>query len=241
VSRRRPRVTTMPMQLAAALLLLATVPLVTGHGAVVFPPPRQAVDRDVKPWSEPLKGPSPNVESKTGLCPVPSSTDGKPSGQNGQACFWFSNGCAVGCDHCDGSSRGPIPTGDSKKPVTNPPTGIGRNKVGPNGVVCAKSNGVKPTMCDPNHRTVNINATCGGATDWYFYSPWRAPGAAPVMDPCGVAGGHKPPNGLFGGIYVNTTHASLGDLGSHVLKPLPSGVSWKAGSAVEVTWTIEAK
>ena len=32
------------------------------------------------------------------------------SGSNGQACFWFSNGCAIGCDECDGSTRGPIPS-----------------------------------------------------------------------------------------------------------------------------------
>ena len=31
------------------------------------------------------------------------------SGANGQACYWFSNGCAIGCDSCDGSTRGPIP------------------------------------------------------------------------------------------------------------------------------------
>ena len=61
-------------------------------------------------------------------------------------------------------------------------------------------------MCNMSHRTVNIYAECGGPDDWYYYSPWRAPGAAPVFDPCGVAGGHRPPDGPFGGIYVNTSH-----------------------------------
>ena len=65
-------------------------------------------------------------------------------------------------------------------------------------------------------------------------------GAAPVMDACGVAGGHRPPNGAFGGIYVNTTHAKLGDFGSKTLPSTPSGASWKVGSAVEVSWSIEA-
>lgn len=55
-----------------------------------------------------------------------------------------------------------------------------------------------------------------------------------------MAGGHHPPNGGFGGIYVNTTHAKLGDRGSEVLPPAPSGTVWKAGSVVEVSWTIEA-
>jgi hypothetical protein len=95
-------------------------------------------------------------------------------------------------------------------------------------------------MCDPNLRTVNIHAKCGGEEDWYYYSPWRAPGAAPVFDPCGVAGGHKPPDGGFGGIYVNTTHAKLGDHGSTTLPEMASGTVWKAGSQVEVSWTMEA-
>eukprot|EP01047_Picozoa_sp_COSAG01_P003932 COSAG01_NODE_123_length_25210_cov_348.799434_17_plen_180_part_00 len=149
------------------------------------------------------------------------------------------NGCAVGCNECDGRSRGPIP-GVGNRSATFPPTGIGRNKVGP-GVTCKQSNGIKPTMCDPLLRTVNQKAPCGGLTDWYYYSPWRAPGAAPVMDVCGVAGGHRPPNGAFGGSFVNTSHAKLGDAGSKVLPPMPSGTVWKAGSNVEVSWTIEAK
>ena len=74
-------------------LLLVTV---HGHGSVVVPPPRQAIDKDLKPWNGPVPVNKPNVESKTGWCPVPSS-DGTIVGQNGQACFWFSNGCAVGC------------------------------------------------------------------------------------------------------------------------------------------------
>ena len=95
-------------------------------------------------------------------------------------------------------------------------------------------------MCDPNLRTVNVHAECGGPTDWYYYSPWRHPGSAPVFDSCGVAGGHRPPDGPFGGIYVNTTHAKLGDYGSEVLPQLSSGTSWRPGDVVEVTWTIEA-
>lgn len=50
----------------------------------------------------------------------------------------------------------------------------------------------------------------------YYYSPWRAPGSAPVFDPCGMAGGTTNPHGMFGAEYVNTTHAKVGDLGSKV-------------------------
>ena len=123
-----------------------------------------------------------------------------------------------------------------------PPTGIGRNQVGPNGVVCAanESTGIKPTMCDPSLRTVNVDAECGSTEDWYFYSPWRAPGFAPVLDPCGIAGGHTGGDGAFGGIYVNTTHAKLGDKGTVVLPATPPGAVWRPGQDVEVTWAIEA-
>ena len=63
-----------------------------------------------------------------------------------------------------------------------------------------------------------------------------APGFAPVFDPCGVAGGHRPPDGPFGGIYVNTSHARIGDYGTQVLPASPPGEAtvWRAGAAVEV-------
>merc|ERR1719168_428699 len=89
---------------------------VFGHGSVVWPPPRQSVDRDLAPWNGPVPNPPPSVEDTThrGWCPVP-ARDGTVTGQNGQACFWFSNGCSIGCDVCDGTSRGPIP--NSKDPA----------------------------------------------------------------------------------------------------------------------------
>ena len=95
-------------------------------------------------------------------------------------------------------------------------------------------------MCDPALRTVNRNASCGADDDWYYYSPWRAPGSAPVFDSCGMAGGHHPPDGGFGGIYVNTTFAKLGDAGTKVLPRFDTGVTWAPGDVVEVSWTIEA-
>ena len=156
-----------------ALLALALAASADAHGAVVNPPPRNAVDKDLAPWSGPVPcsvdKSCPSVETKTGWCPVPGK-DGKVSGQNGQSCFWFSNGCgahppptptaataalalirrralltlstwpsaarlarvctAVGCDTCDGNSRGPIPRcgyEPSKPcPPQKNPTGTGR-------------------------------------------------------------------------------------------------------------------
>ena len=52
----------------------------------LFCRPRNAVDRDLKPWSGAVPAQPPNVESDTGWCQVPGE-DGKPSGRNGQACF----------------------------------------------------------------------------------------------------------------------------------------------------------
>ena len=92
----------------------------------------------------------------------------------------FSNGCAVGCDTCDGNSRGPIPgcgTDPTKPcPAQKNPTGTGRNKVGP-GVACKgpQKSTQKPTMCDPAVRSVNTEAECGGPEDWYASPSGRCP------------------------------------------------------------------
>ena len=97
------------------------------------------------------------------------------------------------------------------------------------------------TICDPALRTVNTAAACGSPEDYFYYSPWRAPGYAPVIDSCGTAGGRVPGqgDGGFGASFMNTTHAKVGDLGS-ALPHMPSGVTWQAGSAVEVSWTLQA-
>lgn len=69
-------------------------------------------------------------------------------------------------------------------------------------------------------------------------------GSAPVFDSCGRAGGHAPPalsgTASFGGVYINTTHAKLGDDGSKTLEAAPSGVVWSAGKDYEVMWAVEA-
>jgi len=86
---------------------------------------------------------------------------------------------------------------------------------------------------------MNRQAVEGSVNDTYRFNPWRAPGSAPVTDACGMAGGtiraHAGPGVA---IFADNRFAKMGDLGSHVLKPAPSGVVWKAGSAVEVSWGI---
>lgn len=187
-------------------------------------------------------------------CPFPSASakDSDPgrnlTGSNGQACFWFSNGCAIGCEKCDGSTRGPIPgfmpngTGFDQHLAPIPghiDSGTKRNVS--KEPVCGPD-AMPATICDPKQRSVNTGAECGSPEDFYYYSPWRAPGYAPVIDSCGTAGGRVPGqgNGAYGASYQNTTNAKDGDLGSVVLKKTPTGVSWKAGEAYEVAWTLQA-
>ena len=100
----------------------------------------------------------------------------------------------------------------------------------------------KATLCDKRLRTLNTNAECGAADDYFYYNPWRFPGSAPVIDACGVAGGRLPGegNGNAGRSFVNTSLAKLADKGSEVLKPFPTGTVWTAGTAVEVAWMQEA-
>merc|ERR1711871_1774511 len=92
------------MKLKGSLLLFmatAGLGLVWGHGSVSYPPPRQSIDRLVAPWN----GTVPESIPFMFWCAVPDadSTDARGvSGANGQACFWFNNGCDISCDECDG-------------------------------------------------------------------------------------------------------------------------------------------
>ena len=79
----------------------------------------------------------------------------------------------------------------------------------------------------------------GSVADVFKYNPWRAPGNAPVFDPCGRAGGASHPTPGHGE-FTNTTYASFGDLGSKVLPKYPTGIVWTAGSEVETMQSIRA-
>ena len=98
-----------------------------------------------------------------------------------------------------------------------------------------------PTICNPRLRTMNVHAQCGSEEDIYYYSPWRAPGAAPVIDACGIAGGLHPGQGIggAGADYMNTSLSRQGDAGSKLPAMAPQAV-WKAGTLAEAGWTISA-
>jgi hypothetical protein len=131
-----------------------------------------------------------------------------------QTCVYFSQGCSIGCPRCDGNESNP-----------NYKDRCGAGK--------------RPTNNEPQFRSVNRNVPAMSDADVYQHNPWRAPGNAPVYDPCGMAGGS--PSWVYTGLsYVNTRYARQGDLGSRTLPPRPTGVTWRAGKEAEAKWTNRA-
>lgn len=51
--------------------------------------------------------------------------------------------------------------------------------------------GFKQTLTDKKYWSLNRDAVPGSSLDIYKHNPWRAPGAAPVSDACGLAGTHS--------------------------------------------------
>lgn len=189
---------------------LALVAGAAAHMSLILPPSRNAVDNILPPWSGGKFGKNDTDPDKYG-CDCYNSTS---ICNVAQSCFWFSNGCSIGCKTCDGTG------------TTNPNT---RDRC---------NSGKKATVNDP-YRTFNLNTVVGSDLDIYKHNPWRSPGSAPVYDSCGMAGG-EPKRGGGQAKYTNTTLAKQGDLGSEVLPPAPTGIVWKAGSEVETKWSIRA-
>jgi len=257
--------------------ILAVLAFADGHGAMTYPRPRNALDGDLPAftsWAFPCDATHKGVNCTMTFCGdakncqgscAKSAHDGRKdslTANNGQACYWFSNGCMVGCDKCDGTNNHfghgmqsflyknmtmkqlrqrnltvDAPWNPKAGDMILDPNSTKKLNLIPN---CAEP-ASRPTVCDPRLRTMNTQAECGSADDVYFWSPWRAPGAAPVIDACGTAGGRHPGQGFgaAGADYMNTSLAKQGDLGSQ-LPPMPAQASWKAGSLVEVAWTVSA-
>ena len=118
------------------------------------------------------------MSSLSFACPVTRS--------RGQACFWFSNGCDISVDECDGN------TGQNIHPtwIYNGPRGKNNGWTSPglvldpkakqpgggvHAISIAASQGKKPlrnaTICDPAVRTINTHAECGSAEDVYYFAP----------------------------------------------------------------------
>ena len=278
-----------PMMRLSALLALAST--AAGHGAITFPKSRNAQDGALEPWKswhwkpgykEPKGVPPVGSFSEKGngtqaSCAISAKNGvtGASDASNGQACFWFSNGCTIGCDTCDGTNNHPghgpqnflyknmnmselvknnitveawgLTKGDMTldpksfdNPAPNQTTG-GKGGLNTTQGLCPNSAKTKATICDSNLRTLNVDAACGSKEDFYYYSPWRAPGMAPVIDSCGSAGGRNAwqGQGANGASFQNSSVAHLGMKGSD-LPAMPPQATWKAGAEVEVGWAIEA-
>ncbi len=206
------------------LALLATE--IAGHSSLVSPRPRNAVDADLEPWKGAEWGPGTLPHNAS--CKHPAHEDVGPYGHcwacacvNGtepcdvaQTCLYFSQGCSIGCDTCDGLESNP-----------NTRDRCGRNYTATNN--------------DPEFRTYDRNVPALSPEDRYRWNPWRAPGHAPVYDPCGMAGGG--PKWVSTQLsFIDTKHNKQGDLGSKVLPRSPTGVVWRSGDTVEAKWSIRA-
>eukprot|EP00038_Savillea_parva_P019989 m.30091 g.30091 ORF g.30091 m.30091 type:complete len:368 (-) comp4663_c0_seq1:2658-3761(-) len=193
---------------------------VLGHGFTIFPPARNAIDKDLPMFANgsfPQPNGKPGCQQTEGACGC-WCTNGTNACEPGQSCFWFSQGCSIGCPTClgvDGSARW-------QKDLCN--------------------NSAQATVCLSDFRTYNMLAPCNSDSDTYKHNPWRAPGTAPVFDVCGKAGGGITGGKVGGGaaFYTDTVHAKEGDLGSEALPPMPSGVTYTAGTTVEFTWGMRA-
>jgi len=182
--------------LRIALFCLAAVAVrrATGHGSLVTPRPRQSIDYlagvDTQ-WCANITGAKCN---------------------NGQAAFWYSQGCFIGCPTCDHMS--------------------GRRQTDLCGL------GFKATNNAARTRSVSRAVASGAFNDIYKHNPWRAPGFAPTADVCGLAGGTPwGPNAPEAGDYVNTTYAHHGMRGS-ALPKMPTGTVWKIGGEATVSWNV---
>ena len=209
----------------AAIVLLASVGSVRGHAHVIIPRPRNSIDAVDQPLF--ANGQFPQTDGEPGctedmqVCGCWCANGTSPC-NTGQSCYWFSQGCTIGCDKClDGEARTHTD-------------------------LC--KSGLNATVCDPRMRTYNMNATCNGPDDIYRWYPWRYPGSAPVTDPCGKAGGGgvlvnntgSARVGVGAAFFLDTPHAKANDLGSKVLPPLPTGTVWRAGAQVEAMWGLRA-
>lgn len=175
---------------------------VEGHGAMVFPPSRNSRDRNLKGLANVCNTPANNVSSQ-----------GIRATGGGQPCFWFSQGCTIGCETCDNHTQHTM-----GKSLCN-----------------STMNSTLPYYAWTMNRGAKINSI----NDTYRFHPWRAPGHAPVVDACGMAGGrHSSDPGGGDAEFITIPWATMGDLGSAVLEKGEATALWQAGSTVEVAWGI---
>ena len=193
---------TLPQRKLPLSLLVCYSAAVAGHGTMVSPLPRNAVDRILPYYERSPKHPCSCANVSGAPCDI------------GQSCYWYSQGCTIGCPTCDSVS--------------------GRRQVD----LCGLGWGA---TLPSKYRTVNRDSVPGSKFDIYKHNPWRSPGSAPVVDACGLAGGTPwSANVSEWGDYVTTPYAKHGAKGSE-LKPLGAPATiWRRGGTAEVTWQVVA-
>jgi len=135
--------------------------------------------------------------------------------ENG-ACMWFNQGCTIGCDCNEDNDLANFFKSEcntTQKAIVN----------------------------DPEYRTFNIHnqASYPYPSDWSYYHPWRAPGTAKLLNPCGLSGGSTKNNDIAGGYGWDTIVGVQGYPGTS-LPPVKYKTIWQRGSNVEVAWGIAA-
>eukprot|EP00035_Acanthoeca_spectabilis_P030799 m.11026 g.11026 ORF g.11026 m.11026 type:complete len:435 (+) comp4384_c0_seq1:56-1360(+) len=173
-------------------------------------------------------------------CASGTMTNVRAEGGGGQPCLWWSQGCSIGCDFCLTDPRHPDNNGSIRTtPITgNPPHA---DKAGFRKSYC--DNASTTAVLPKEYWTMNVHAIPGAVNDSYQFNPWRAPGTAPVIDPCGQAGGkfiQTPMGGdsVFKTVIVDNKTYQMGDMGSKVLPATPEAemTTWSAGSTPRVAW-----
>ena len=82
-----------------------------------------------------------------------------------------------------------------------------------------------------------INNTYDGTAN----NPWRSPGAAPMLDSCGLSGGSSKDNHIAGGFGIDTIAHKQGARGSELPRlDARWTLNWTAGEEAEVSWGISA-
>ena len=146
--------------------------------------------------------------------------------------LWFNQGCSIGCDKPSGDTCSKIKvdglysTCCDKTDGLMEPTLESKGKGGPN------SDSLSPRTYS------NAEHPGAGFVDGTKYDPWRAPGHAPIGDPCGIAGGWGT-EGAPGNGGVPPPGFKQGTRGSS-LPASKEPVIWKAGGTAQAAWGVVA-
>lgn len=133
---------------ASVIIFCACFDTAAGHASVIMPPSRNAVDgAPGTPWSGGKHPPTGAIMPYGAAC-----TNGTSICNSGQAAFWFSQGCGIGCNICNGNGSR-IPNADHCPSLPKPMSA--------------------DVLLDPQYRTANQDTVPGSVQDFWRFNPWR--------------------------------------------------------------------